>query len=97
MSAPHIACQQGTVEQIYDGSNTHPVELCVVAGAVAHIRINPPSGTQWPLADASPATVVQRISSRRVGNALEVTLAARSKGTATLAVGDVWQLEIAVV
>ena len=97
MTAPHIACQQGTVEQIYDGSNTHPVELCVVAGAVAHIRINPPSGAQWPLADASPATVVQRISSRRVGNALEVTLAARSKGTATLAVGHVWQLEIAVV
>jgi hypothetical protein len=32
-----------------------------------------------------------------VGNALEVTLAARSKGTATLAVGHVWQLEIAVV
>jgi len=32
-----------------------------------------------------------------VGNALEVTLAARSKGTATLTVGDVWQLKIAVV
>ncbi len=97
MSPPHIACQQGTVEQTYDASNSNPVELCVVAGAVAHIRINPPSGTHWPLADASPATVVEPLDSRRVGNALEVTLAARSKGTATLAVGDVWRLKIAVV
>jgi hypothetical protein len=97
MSAPHIACLQGIVEQTYDGSDTHPVELCVVTGAVAHIRINPPSGTQWPLADAGPATVVQRIDSSRVGNALEVTLAARSKGTATLAVGDLWQLKITVI
>jgi hypothetical protein len=97
MSAPHIACQQGNVEQTYDATNTHPVELCVVTGAVAHIRINPPGGTQWPLADAGPATVVQRLNSRRVGNALDITLAARSKGTATVAVGGVWQLKIAVV
>jgi hypothetical protein len=97
MSAPHIACQKGTVEQTYDGSDNHPVELCVVTGAVAHITINPPSGAQWPLPSAGPTTIVQRIDSHRVGNALEITLATLAKGTAAITVGDVWELKIAVI
>jgi hypothetical protein len=97
MSAPHIACQKGNVTQTYDGSNTHPVELCLMTGAVAHIRINPPAGHAWPTASIRPSTVAKPLSSKRVGNALDVTLVARAKGNATLDVPDMWQLTIAVV
>ncbi|HZC53822.1 MAG TPA: hypothetical protein VE441_15170, partial [Mycobacterium sp.] len=97
VSAPHIACRKGNVQQTYDGGNTHPVELCLMTGAVAHIRINPPAGKTWPTASASPSTVVKPVSSRRMGNAIDVTLEAHAKGTATLAVPDKWKLTIAVV
>jgi hypothetical protein len=97
MSAPHIACQQGTVEQTYDGADPSPVELCLVSGATAHIRINPPAGSTWPLASAQPAAVVEPVASRRIGTTLDITLIARAKGTATLAVARLWQLQIAVV
>jgi hypothetical protein len=97
MSAPHIACQQGRVEQAYDGGDSHPVELCLVTGAVAHIRIDQPPGAQWPLPETAPSTVVRQIDAHRVGGALDVTLSARARGTATLTVGAEWHLTIAVV
>ncbi len=97
MSAPHIACREGNVEQSYEGTDSHPVELCLVTGAVAHITINPPSGKPWPLPSAGPASIVKSTKSDRTGNALDITLVAQGKGTATLAVANMWQLKIAVV
>jgi hypothetical protein len=97
MSAPHIACQQGTVEQTYDGADSSPVELSLVSGATAHVRINPPAGSTWPLPSAQPATVVEPDASRPVGTTLDFTLVARANGTPTLAVARLWQLQIAVV
>ena len=97
MSAPHIACLQGSVQQIYEGANRHPVELCLVMGAQADITIIPPGGAMWTAATVEPSAVATLTNSRETGGALHVTVSARGKGTATLSVAGTWQLRIAVV
>lgn len=96
MSAPHIVCHQSPFTMHYDGTQPHPVELCIRAGTTARVVIAEPMGGAWPLPTASPAGVVATQASRS-GRTLIVDVTATRRGTATLAVPGVsWRLEIAV-
>jgi hydrogenase maturation factor len=80
----------------YDGTQPHPIELCVPSGATGHIMISEPAGATWPLPIVSPARIVAAHATRS-GQTLVVSVTAGQHGTATLAVpGTSWQLEIAV-
>jgi hypothetical protein len=96
MSAPHIVCLQDPFTIRYDGTQSHPVELCIRAGTAGRIVITEPAGATWPLPIASPAHVVS-IHATRSGRTLVVGVTAKQHGTATLAVPETsGQLEIAV-
>jgi hypothetical protein len=96
MSAPHIVCYQDPFTVHYDGTQPHPVELCIQAGTAGRIMITEPTGATWPLPIANPARVVAAHATRS-GRTLIVSVTAEQHGTATLAVpGTPWQLEIAV-
>jgi len=80
----------------YDGTQLHPVELCIRAGATGRIMITQPAGATWPLPNVSPARVVAAHAARS-GRMLVVGVTAGQHGTATPAVpGTSWQPEIAV-
>lgn len=85
------------MNQNYDGANTHPVELCLRTGAVAHLTITPPSGSTWALPTIAPSGIVTYRSGRS-GSAVTVTATASRLGTVTVAVPHAgWELKIAVV
>ncbi|HEY3089158.1 MAG TPA: hypothetical protein VGJ59_13980 [Jatrophihabitantaceae bacterium] len=96
MSPPHIVCYQDQFTMRYDGTQLHPVELCIRAGATGRIMITQPAGATWPLPNVSPARVVAAHAARS-GRMLVVGVTAGQHGTATPAVpGTSWQPEIAV-
>lgn len=97
MSAPHIACSQGPITKTYDGTQTHPVELCVQARALVRLTITPPTGQTWALPQASPQSNLVTHASRS-GASVLLQLSAIRKGTVTVTVPDTtWRLRIAVI
>jgi hypothetical protein len=97
MSPPHIVCYQNPFTMRYDGTQPHPVELCIRMGTAGWLVISEPAGATWPLPTTGLAGVVVAHGTRS-GRTLVVSITAALRGTATLAVpGTSWRLKIAVV